>query len=181
VVPLKSEWTDDRTDLAKRLFADGLSASQIARELGGITRNAVIGKLARMGVTRMLRAPKAAAQPKRIVGHDAGTASAIKAVQRRRMAKEPKIEPTPIVETAPPVDSIPRQQRRTLFDLGERHCRWPCGDPGSPDFFFCGGVRKDPEVLIGRGGVPYCATDCQAAFIPAPKRRTPYVYRGPQI
>ena len=43
-------WTDERVELLKKLWADGLSASQIAAELGGITRNAVIGKVHRLGL-----------------------------------------------------------------------------------------------------------------------------------
>ena len=44
-------WTDERVELLKKLWADGLSASQIAAELGGITRNAVIGKVHRLGLS----------------------------------------------------------------------------------------------------------------------------------
>ena len=43
-------WTDERVALLTKLWADGLSASQIAAELGGITRNAVIGKVHRLGL-----------------------------------------------------------------------------------------------------------------------------------
>ena len=43
-------WTDERVELLKKLWSDGLSASQIAAELGGITRNAVIGKVHRLGL-----------------------------------------------------------------------------------------------------------------------------------
>ena len=44
-------WTDERVETLKRLWIDGLSASQIAAELGGITRNAVIGKVHRLGLS----------------------------------------------------------------------------------------------------------------------------------
>src|SRR4051812_20746161 len=43
-------WTDERIELLKKLWADGLSASQIAAELGQVTRNAVIGKVHRLGL-----------------------------------------------------------------------------------------------------------------------------------
>src|ERR1700753_1247832 len=43
-------WTDERVDLLKKLWLDGLSASQIAKQLGGVTRNAVIGKVHRLGL-----------------------------------------------------------------------------------------------------------------------------------
>src|SRR5882724_10830008 len=50
-------WTDDRVELLKRLWSEGLSASQIAGELGGITRNAVIGKVHRLGLSGRAKAP----------------------------------------------------------------------------------------------------------------------------
>ena len=54
-------WTDERVELLKKLWADGLSASQIAAELGGITRNAVIGKVHPAGPKVPRRAPRASA------------------------------------------------------------------------------------------------------------------------
>ena len=50
-------WTDERVELLKKLWADGLSASQIAAELGGITRNAVIGKVHRLGLSGRAKSP----------------------------------------------------------------------------------------------------------------------------
>src|ERR1700684_4205860 len=47
----RMSWTDERVELLKKLWSDGLSASQIAAELGGITRNAVIGKVHRLGLS----------------------------------------------------------------------------------------------------------------------------------
>src|SRR2546428_5073765 len=54
-------WTDERVELLKKLWADGLSASQIAAELGGITRNAVIGKVHRLGLSRRAKSPSSTA------------------------------------------------------------------------------------------------------------------------
>ena len=56
-------WTDDRVELLKKLWADGLSASQIAAELGGITRNAVIGKVHRLGLSGRAKSPAPAPAP----------------------------------------------------------------------------------------------------------------------
>src|SRR5258705_8478783 len=50
-------WTDGRVELLKKLWAEGLSASQIAGELGGITRNAVIGKVHRLGLSGRAKSP----------------------------------------------------------------------------------------------------------------------------
>src|SRR5258707_1053279 len=54
-------WTDERVELLKKLWTDGLSASQIAAELGGITRNAVIGKVHRLGLSGRAKSPTSAA------------------------------------------------------------------------------------------------------------------------
>ena len=71
-------WTDERVELLKKLWADGLSASQIAAELGGITRNAVIGKVHRLGSFRPGQKPlverPAPAQAALLRSHDAGPA-----------------------------------------------------------------------------------------------------------
>ena len=59
-------WTDERVELLKKLWSDGLSASQIAAELGGITRNAVIGKVHRLGLSgRAKSASSAARRPRK--------------------------------------------------------------------------------------------------------------------
>src|SRR5436309_13039421 len=57
----RMNWTDERVEMLKKLWADGLSASQIAAELGGITRNAVIGKVHRLGLSGRAKSPSSAA------------------------------------------------------------------------------------------------------------------------
>ena len=44
-------WTDERVEILTKMWAEGNSASQIAKELGGVTRNAVIGKVHRLGLS----------------------------------------------------------------------------------------------------------------------------------
>ncbi len=58
-------WTDERVELLKKMWTEGQSASQIAKELGGVTRNAVIGKVHRLGLSNRVEgpAPSAAAVP----------------------------------------------------------------------------------------------------------------------
>ena len=63
-------WTDERVETLKKLWADGLSASQIAAELGGITRNAVIGKVHRLGLSGRAKSPSSAApRPRKARAH----------------------------------------------------------------------------------------------------------------
>jgi hypothetical protein len=60
-VEANMSWNDERVELLKKLWTDGLSASQIAGELGGVTRNAVIGKVHRLGLSGRAKAPSVSA------------------------------------------------------------------------------------------------------------------------
>src|SRR5437016_4477929 len=62
-------WNDERVETLKRLWAEGLSASQIATELGGITRNAVIGKVHRLGLSGRAKSPTANPRPRKARTH----------------------------------------------------------------------------------------------------------------
>jgi len=58
---------------------------------------------------------------------------------------------------------IPPEERATILQLNEHTCKWPIGDPGTDDFYFCG-RRSD-------AGVPYCEHHCRIAYQPADRRR----------
>lgn len=163
-------WTDERVELLRKLWSDGLSASQVAAELGpGITRNAVIGKIHRLGLAERAKTaatprPRAAkaARPQtasisapRSGGHavhgNVALAFATQAVVVARVAPEEEVV-------------IPMSERVTLMELRESMCRWPMGDPTTPEFRFCG--ANSP---IGSG--PYCAHHARVAYQPAQDRR----------
>jgi GcrA cell cycle regulator len=162
-------WTDERVDTLKRLWTDGLSASQIAATLGEVTRNAVIGKIHRLGLSGRTRAGQPAMAP----AHKAKPAPVarraarptVAAVGNTALAAEPayvvaaRQEPEP--ETTAEVVSL--GQRVTIMMLTEQTCRWPIGDPGSEGFTFCG--RRSET------GVPYCTTHARIAYQPAERRR----------
>src|SRR5262249_45147462 len=147
-------WTDERVETLKKLWADGLSASQIAAELGGITRNAVIGKVHRLGLAGRAKSPSSAAsRPRKPRAHShmlrVGRSS-IRGNTALVHAYDFDIEPEPEF-----VDNvIPLGQRRTLLELTEETCRWPIGDPGQPDFFFCGGqnITRPPHFAYHSPG-----------------------------
>ena len=156
-------WTDERVELLKKLWSDGLSASQIAAELGGITRNAVIGKVHRLGLSgRAKSASSAAPRPRkaRSPTHMLRIArSSIRGNTALAHAYELEAEATAeLIENI-----IPIGQRRTILELTEQTCRWPVGDPGSGDFFFCGG-----NAVVG---LPYCAYHARVAYQPPAARR----------
>jgi len=156
-------WTDERVEMLKKLWADGLSASQIAAELGGITRNAVIGKVHRLGLSGRAKAPSSAvARPRKARAHShmlRVARTSIRGNTALAHAYELDLEPEPQL-----LDNIiPLGQRRTLLELTEETCRWPIGDPGQADFFFCGG-----QTITG---LPYCAYHSRVAYQPPNMRR----------
>ena len=59
-------WTEERVETLKRMWGEGQSASQIAKELGGVTRNAVIGKVHRLGLSNRAALPEATATPEAV-------------------------------------------------------------------------------------------------------------------
>ena len=84
-------WTDERVETLKRMWAEGQSASQIAKELGGVTRNAVIGKVHRLGLSNRNDDAAEAAAPAAPEAKPAPAAAAPKPAPEP--APEPKAKP----------------------------------------------------------------------------------------
>ena len=136
-------WTDERVELLKKLWADGLSASQIAAELGGITRNAVIGKVHRLGLSGRAKSPSSSSpRPRK------ARSSGMMRVPRSSMRGNTALAYDYEVEPEPELIEIPLEQRKTLLQLTEKTCRWPVGDPGSTEFFFCGGENAERAAVL---------------------------------
>jgi len=160
-------WTDERVELLKKLWSDGLSASQIAAELGGITRNAVIGKVHRLGLSGRAKSPSSAAPRPR----KARSSGHMLRVSRPQMRGNTALAYDYEAEPEPELVEIPVEQRKTLLQLSDKTCRWPIGDPGSPEFFFCGGEAANE--------LPYCAYHSRVAYQPAAdRRRDKRTFRG---
>ncbi|QIB34441.1 GcrA family cell cycle regulator [Ancylobacter pratisalsi] len=159
-------WTDERVELLKKLWSEGLSASQIAAELGGVTRNAVIGKVHRLGLSGRAKAMTAAAPRQRKPRPaPASTASARPMVHgNTALATATRVmaEPEPQELPDPVANVIPMAERCTILDLNEFTCRWPVGDPGKEDFFYCGSRTKI--------GTTYCAFHARIAYQPVQDR-----------
>ena len=153
-------WTDERVELLKKLWGEGLSASQIAGRLGSVTRNAVIGRL---GLSGRATTSRAGNRPRTRL-------AASKRPAKPRFAQignpalralyQPDAEPY-----TPPAEElvIPLAERKTIQTLVECSCRWPIGDPQMADFHFCG-KNKVP-------GLPYCEFHARRAFQPPQARR----------
>lgn len=149
-------WTDERVEVLKKLWAEGLSASQIAKELGGVTRNAVIGKVHRLGLSGRATPSR---PPRRLVSPHRPRV-ALRPALRLAGGSDVSVKPMPI-DPAP----LPNGEFATVLDLSEHICKWPIGDPSDPKFQFCGRKTKV--------GAPYCDAHSQVAFQPPKKRRKP--------
>ena len=164
-------WTKERVELLKRLWSDGHSASQIAAEIGGVSRNAVIGKVHRLGLAgRVKPIGPAAAQGRRkddlpaeveveMVVVEEPTLPEPPAIVAHRPAPNFPLRPSP----APEPVALAVSERVTIMDLRDSMCRWPMGDPTSPEFRFCGARSIT--------GLPYCTQHAQVAYQPAAERK----------
>lgn len=153
-------WTDERVEMLKKLWTDGLSASQIAGELGGVTRNAVIGKVHRLGLSGRAKSPSSAVPRQRKVRT---------ATMRPRMrfngntALAPSYDHDYEPEIDPIANIVPMGPRVSITQLSEATCRWPFGDPTSEEFAYCGSSTKQ--------NTPYCPYHARVAYQPLADRR----------
>lgn len=174
-------WTDERVDLLGKLWLEGRSASQIAGELGmGVTRNAVIGKVHRLGLAGRPKAtvPVMTAPPRgkpkpapRQNGDEAASVALFESMTPPQVPLKPYVQVT--AQSRSDV-VIPFSERVTIMDLRESSCRWPMGDPSNAEFRFCG-------ARTGAVGSPYCLAHSRLAFQPAPERRRDRVDRYARI
>ncbi len=164
-------WTDEVVEQLKQHWIDGKSASQIASLLGnGVTRNAVIGKVHRLGLAGRAKTPSASvARPRRVAPPpriaSPGRASAppppddargdrARAMPRRRCRSLRARGFESVV--------VPMSLRVTIVELKESMCRWPLGDPATSEFRYCGSPTASG---------PYCAYHGGLAYQPAQERR----------
>ena len=167
-------WTDERVEMLKNLWAEGLSASQIAAQLGGVSRNAVIGKVHRLKLSSRGRATSS--QPRQKKSPRVGAASrspgrgspsgrtVTAVVGATALQQQYSVDAVaqPVLRPAADV-VVPISKRLSLIELGEKTCKWPIGDPLSEDFHFCGNDS-------GESG-PYCNYHASLAFQPPSERK----------
>lgn len=161
-----SEWTDERIELLKQYWKQGLSSSRVAGLLGGVSRNSVIGKIHRLGLSGR-SASSRLSDDQRAAARAARKARAERKVKQQQAAR-PAARASAVlfaVEPITPVEEIvvPLHRRRTVETIGDAECRWPIGDPQEPGFHFCGGAKV--------AGLPYCGTHSRRAFQPPNVRR----------
>jgi GcrA cell cycle regulator len=147
-------WTDERIEQLKSFFTAGLSCSQIACEIG-VSRNAVIGKLNRLGLARgrtpaTRRAERTGAPRMRYPA----------VIAQRQLLRAVYAEALPEPEQV----SVVSMARCSLLELGRETCRWPISDPDAADFSFCGNAAV--------AGLPYCAGHVRMAYRVPGRRQT---------
>ncbi|MEN8893933.1 MAG: GcrA family cell cycle regulator, partial [Planktotalea arctica] len=120
-------WTDERVETLKKMWGEGQSASQIAKELGGVTRNAVIGKVHRLGLSNRTTtgAAKPDAKPKVVKAEPKP-----KAAPKVEAAPKPSAPVTDVVTTAPPPRSA---ARRAIIPAGQPLPPQPSANEISPE------------------------------------------------
>lgn len=179
-------WTDERVEKLKKLWAEGLSASQIAAQLGGVSRNAVIGKVHRLSLPGRAKAggsAPAAARPKR----PATPVRPVSAAPATQAQEQPRaVAPRPAARATSPMIihetqdravalfedaqqpantniASPSSRKLALTQLTDRTCKWPIGDPMKDEFHFCGNDAPDTS--------PYCTFHARLAYQPSAERR----------
>jgi len=148
-------WNPQRIEQLRNFLSAGLSCSQIAAEIG-VTRNAVIGKIHRLGLG-----------PGRPA---AGTGRACPPrVRRRPFSAQRQLlrliqgQTSGVTDGAAlAAETIESAQRCSLLELAQGTCRWPLSDPGAADFAFCGNAAI--------AGLSYCAGHARMAYRPAGRR-----------
>ena len=190
---IEMSWTDERVEILKKLWGEGQSASQIAKELGGVTRNAVIGKVHRLGLSNRATSSsssksesKTKASVKSISDTKRGSSKAnaskvttanspaeprsnVTSLRRQIIPAGQPLPPQPSANEISPealarVSEIEKKAKKiSLLELTERTCKWPVGDPATEDFWFCG--------LPSQAGKPYCEAHVGVAFQPMSQRR----------
>lgn len=137
------DWNEERTATLRKLWLEGMSASQVARQLGGVSRSAVIGKVHRLGITvrETPVRPRATAR------------SVVRAPSPSRAARETASTPRPALRLVETAEMAPTA---SILGLSTHSCRWPIGNPDSHDFGFCGREKT--------ARASYCDEHARGAF-----------------
>ena len=139
-------WDDNTTNLLKKYWSQGLTASQIAQKIGNVTRNAVIGKAHRLNLQARATSKKTR---QKINVEESNTTTEAKTQKLGRKARFKAL----LLDK-----NFEQENPKKLEELTDETCRWPIGHPYEEKFYFCG--RKPMEKF------PYCKLHVLYAFQP---------------
>ena len=183
-------WTDEVVDELRRMWAEGLTTSEIAKSLG-VSKNSIVGKVHRLGlsgrpspikrkveVTKASSKKKAAVEveiveikeePKVVAPEVKKEVKKTAPAPAKQTAKEKKaeaktVEVEEVIEIITPVETHPKSKDGLvrLVDLDGHTCRWPVGDPKDEKFHFCG-----KKVRLGQ---TYCEEHSEVAYVRQTKK-----------
>ena len=118
-------WTDEKVEKLKELWGKGNTASQIAEIIGGITRNAVIGKAHRLNLSAKIKTRNSPKNEEFLnsVAQKSNTSIKTRKSKFKSLIIEKDFEP---------------ENPKQLEELDESSCKWPIGHPDEKSFYFCG-------------------------------------------
>jgi GcrA cell cycle regulator len=151
-------WTDDRVATLTKLWNDGESASAIAQTIGEVTRNAVIGKVHRLGLAGRATSSRKRSAARPLILFPVRAPSRRRCLPRAHNANQGRTSavrkpPLLLPELDPPPDMPVTVQTLTAMSY-----RWPIGDPKAPGFHFCGRAKAP--------ACPYCGHHAALAYQP---------------
>ncbi len=153
-------WTEDRVSLLKRLWGEGHTAAEIAKQLGGVTRNAVIGKAHRLKLSNRVSPIQ---QNKKPANKNIERKITRKTVSTASVSSRKTSPVSSVSKNSPATHSSNNGNLYSLMELKPRMCRWPCGDPKHEDFGFCGAAAMP--------GLPYCEEHAKLAYQASTRNR----------
>ena len=118
-------WTEEKVAKLKELWGKGNTASQIAEIIGGISRNAVIGKAHRLNLSAKIKTRTA-------TSNQSFDSTKNQKIVHSRKGRKSKFKSLIIEKDFEPEN--PKQ----LEELDENSCKWPIGHPDEKSFYFCG-------------------------------------------
>ena len=118
-------WNDEKVNKLKELWGKGNTASQIAEIIGGISRNAVIGKAHRLNLSSKIKTRNASS-------NQSFDSSSVDSDSKQRQGRKSKFKSLLIEKDFEP------ENPKKLEELDENSCKWPVGHPEEESFYFCG-------------------------------------------
>ena len=153
-------WNEEKVEKLKELWGKGSTASQIAEIIGGISRNAVIGKAHRLNLSSKIKTRNASSSQ----NFDNSSEENSSKQRRGRKSKFQSL----IIEK----DFEPENPKK-LEELDENSCKWPIGHPEEQSFYFCGrSSLKD---------FSYCRLHLLYAYQPKGRKEEPVADKDEEV